>query len=378
MHKIAFLLNSLRGGGSERVTLSLANGLATAGCDVSLLLVEKTGELLCKVGDNVRLHCFGKERAVACMLPLRRYLLGERPDVLFTALPTVNIVGIAGKLLAGAPTAVIPVEHMPVGIDSRQNPSWEPRIAYFLYPFFYRWAERIISIGEDARADFLKTFPSIRPEKVKLLNTAVISDELLAAAEEVPSMPWLADRDLRRPVLIAAGRLVKDKGFHVLLHSFVKVREASPCRLVILGTGPEQSRLQELARELGIGDDVLLPGFVNNPASCFSRASVFVLSSRYETLPTVLIEALACGLPVVATPCTGVREILAGGKFGTILGSSEPEEMAAGIVAALGQVADRDALRARGREYSVQRAVANYLSLIEEVKADRSKAGARR
>jgi glycosyltransferase involved in cell wall biosynthesis len=369
---IAFLLNRLTVGGTERISLTMAHALQARGCQVTLLLMAGVGQLLSSVNDGITVHDFGKKRVIECLPGLWRYLRTKRPEVLFTALPTVNIAGIVANLFAGRKTAIMPVEHMPVGIDSTQNPRLEPRIAYSLYPWFYGFADRIITIGEDARADFLRTFPTVDPNKIELIYNGVVDDELFSAGREEPELAWLREQPRSVPIVVTVGRLSPEKNFQLLVRAFALLRKELPCRLIIMGTGTEHSKLQALINELGLSSEVLLSGYVKNLYACLTRADLFVLSSRYETLPTVVIEALACGTPVVATPCTGVREILAGGRFGTILAGTEPETMAAAMLQSLHGKTDRQALIARGQEFSVERAAKQYLALIDTVLAERA------
>ncbi len=347
--------------------LSLANGLAQAGHSVELLLVMRTGVLLAQVDPLVQIVDLGQQRAVSAVPQIRAYLRRQQPAVLFTALPTVNIIGITANILAGCPTAVIPVEHMPVSIDARENQSLEPKLAYLLYPLFYRFATRVVLNCEEARDDFLRTYPSVPTAKVRKIFNPVVTGGLLAAMQQPPTLPWLQKRDPANPVLIGAGRLVRQKNFPALIEAFAIVRRQRACRLVIMGTGEDRSRLEQLIQQHGLHDDVLLAGYVANPYACMAHADLFVLSSIYETLPTVVIEALACGLPVVATPCTGVREILDEGKFGTLVPGFAPDALAAAILSALGAPMAGSVLQNRAAEFSADRAIATYGAMIAEV-----------
>ena len=372
MEKVVFLLNSLAGGGAERVTLSLANALAQRGYIVTLLLMSQTGEFLNKVHAAISVYDLGKQRMVFCLPRLVGYLRSQQPDVLFTALPTVNIIGITAKLLAGVGTAVIPVEHMPVGIDAKENRNLEPKIAYFLYPLFYLFAERIVTISKEAFADFVKTYPSIKQKKIRVIYNAVVSDEMLELRNDDPELACFKEGNLTVPIVIGVGRLNKTKNFKLLIEAFAIVRKEKNCRLVIMGTGEDQGKLEKAAHELGVARDVLLSGFVVNPYACMARASVFVQSSIFETLPTVVIEALACGLPIIATPCTGVGEILANGQYGLILKGYTANEMARAILFMLQQPWDRNKLVKRACEFNVERSVTAYMSLIDEVTCNKT------
>jgi glycosyltransferase involved in cell wall biosynthesis len=367
--KIAFLLYSLDGGGTERASLTLANGLAKRGHSITLLLITRTGVLLDKVDPAVTIVGFGKLRAINCLARLCAYLRTERPEVLFTALPTINVIGITAKLLAGGDTAVIPVEHMPVSIDARENEYIEPKVAYALYPLFYRAAARIVTNCDEARDDFIRTYPSLPASRVRRIYNPVITDEILSLAQAPAEPAWFTTNSDTRPIIVGAGRLVRQKNFDLLLQAFAAVRQQLPCRLLIMGTGEDQHKLERLAQQLGLTDDLLMPGFVRNPYACMARSNLFVLSSRYETLPTVTIEALACGLPVVATPCVGVREILADGRYGTVLSGYGLGELTTAIVAALKNPTPRAVVMQRAQEFSAKQSVDEYSRLLEEVGA---------
>jgi glycosyltransferase involved in cell wall biosynthesis len=145
-----------------------------------------------------------------------------------------------------------------------------------------------------------------------------------------------------------------------------KLRERRAVRLVILGEGPEEARLRSLAAELGMAEDLRLPGFVENPYAYMARAGVFVLSSAWEGFGNVVAEALACGCPVVSTDCpSGPGEMLAGGRYGRLVPVGQAEVMAAAIDAALDDPGDPAARKARAAEFSVDAAVRRYLALFD-------------
>ena len=166
-------------------------------------------------------------------------------------------------------------------------------------------------------------------------------------------------------VLMAVGRLAPQKDFRNLLEAFARVRSRRGVRLVILGEGPERARLESLAADLGIAADVKMPGAVLNPFAYMARASLFVLSSAWEGFGNVLVEALACGCPIVSTDCpSGPREILDGGAFGPLVPVGDDEALADGIIHALALPADRGRLRERAQIFSVHAAVDRYLEVL--------------
>jgi glycosyltransferase involved in cell wall biosynthesis len=190
----------------------------------------------------------------------------------------------------------------------------------------------------------------------------VITADLTRAAAHAPGHPWFADGG--PPVVLGVGRLTRQKDFESLVRAFAQVRQHRPARLLILGEGEERSALEALVRELGLESDVALPGFQAGAQACMTRAAVFVLSSAWEGLPTVLIEALAAGTTVVATDCpSGPREILRGGELGRLVPPGDVEALARGILAALGGTARRVPLTEL-REFTQEFAAEAYLCLV--------------
>ena len=180
------------------------------------------------------------------------------------------------------------------------------------------------------------------------------------AAEPAPH-PWLAED---APVVLGAGRLHPQKDFATLLRAFARVRARTAARLVILGEGEERAALETLARELGIAADVALPGYTANPYAWLVRARVFALSSRWEGLANVLVEALACGTPVVSTRCPGSTEVLGEGAHGRLVEVGDDEALADAIAATLESPADPEALRRRAGDFSLDRGVDGYLEAL--------------
>ena len=175
--------------------------------------------------------------------------------------------------------------------------------------------------------------------------------------------PWLDGSDI--PVVIAAGKLKPQKDFETLLRAFALVQAKRNARLIILGRGPKKQALRELATELGISDCFQLPGHVRNPYAYFSRAAVFVLSSAWEGLPNVLIEAMACGCSVVSTDCpSGPFEILEEGAVGRLVPVGDATAMAKAIIESLDNPTRKDVLLARARAFSYEEAISAYESVL--------------
>jgi glycosyltransferase involved in cell wall biosynthesis len=208
-------------------------------------------------------------------------------------------------------------EQNTISISARKSVRRRERMVPRLAKRFYPWADHVTGNSRGV-ADDLSQVTGLPRERIKVLYNPVVTPEVREKARAPLNHPWFEAG--QRPVVLAVGRLTKQKDFPTLIRAFAQVRQTQPARLLILGEGPDRSALEALVNQLDLGDDVAMPGFVENPYAYMRRASLYVLPSRWEGLPTVLIEALYCGPPVIATDCpSGPREILADGKHGLLV-----------------------------------------------------------
>jgi glycosyltransferase involved in cell wall biosynthesis len=197
---------------------------------------------------------------------------------------------------------------------------------------FFPSADYIVGVSAGV-ADDLREQIGLPSERVRVVFNPIITPDIAVEAAEPVGHPWFSDGG---PVLVAAGRLRPQKDFPTLLRAVALVRDRRPVRLVLLGEGPDRAELEALVDRLGLGGIVDLPGNTDNPYAYFAKCTAYVLSSRWEGLPTVLIEALACGSPIVSTDCpSGPREILDGGSYGVLVPVGDVEALAAAIERAL-------------------------------------------
>ncbi|GEM87566.1 glycosyl transferase [Meiothermus granaticius NBRC 107808] len=330
--RFALYLPSLLGGGAERVTLNLAEGMAKAGASVDLVLAQATGPLLNSVPPCVRVVDLGARRVMASLPALTRYLRQERPTGFLSALDHANVVALWANRLAGNPTRMVVAIHNTPSQDSGHALSLRGRLIPLSMRLFYPWADRIVAVSRGVAEDFT-ALTGIR-DRLEVVYNPVISPDFGLKAEAPPNHPWLAPG--QPPVVLGVGRLTRQKNFPNLIRAFAEVRKTQTLRLMILGEGEERAALEALVHELGLSADVELPGFVPDPLAYIKRAALFVLSSDWEGLPTVLIEALALSTPIVATDCkSGPREILDGGRWGRLVPVGDASALAAAIAAAL-------------------------------------------
>lgn len=325
--RIALFLPSLTGGGAERVTVNLARGLVEADHEVDVVAATAAGAFVDRLPAGVRLVDLGVHRTAAALMPLARYLRRERPAALLSALNHANVIAVIASRLAGYRGAVWVAEHN----ELFPRDPLTPRLRAFLklLGWSYARATGVIAVSHGVRRS-LERMAGVPAERVEVIYNPVIVPEILDQAREVPDHPFLRERSA--PVVLGIGRLTRQKNFPHLLRAVSALRGTRDVRVLILGDGEDRAAITGLAAELGLGDSVHLPGFVANPFSYLAHADAFVLSSDWEGLPTVLIEALAVGTPVVSTDCpSGPREILAGGAHGELVPTGDVDALAGAI-----------------------------------------------
>ena len=309
--RIALFMPAFALGGVQRVMLLLAGGIAERGIPVDLLVARAEGQFLDAIPERVRLINLNAPMTILSLPALLRYMHRERPDVLISALSTVIPAVIAKKLffrrvrvLARQDATMSIFRHI---VTTRSISGLKLRAALRLIQHAMPHVDGIVCVSHGVAEDLRKVIPRAA-HLVHTIYNPVVSDRIAKSAAASPDHPWFDDTDM--PVILSVGRLVASKDHPTLLRAFARVLGSRPARLVILGEGPNRNMLTSLADELGIAESVDLPGFTANPFAYMARSRVFALSSSTEGLPTALIEAMACGAPIVSTDCpSGPREI---------------------------------------------------------------------
>ena len=336
--RLAIFLPGLYDGGAERTMLNLAEGLAGRGYTVDLVLAEAVGPYLAEVPPSVRLVVLNtrqlrSSRTLACLPAFVHYLRHERPEALLSALNYANIVALWARRLAGLPRRMVINEQNTVSAEIEGLPAWRRWLLLMLLRSFYPWADSVVAVSAGVGADLARV-ARLKRAQIQVIYNPVVTPEMRRKAQEPLEHPWFAAGE--PPVVLAVGRLSAQKDFGALIRAFAPVRERCTVRLLILGEGEDRPLLETLIARLGLEEDVQMPGFVANPYAYMAHAKLFVLSSRWEGLPTVLVEALFCGIPVVATDCpSGPSEILQGGRFGRLVPVGDVVALAQAIEAGL-------------------------------------------
>lgn len=364
LRRILIFIPNLQAGGAQRVAVALANGFAARGyhCD---LVIGTGGAFRALVADNVSLHELGANRTIGCLPGLIRHLRRSRPDVIFSMMTHTNIVAALAHRITGTKARLVLSERVSLRFLS---PSLGDRLALKLMPWLYRYADRVAVVARDMEAE-VAAAARLPADRIVTLYNPVLDAAFYKMANDPDAEfhPWLESRT-GQSLIIAVGRLYVQKDFSTLIRAFAEVRTVrNNVRLIILGEGELREDLASLVRELEIEESVSMPGFTQNPYAAMRRADLFVLSSVAEGLPGVLIQAMACGLPVVSTDCpTGPREILEDGKWGRLVPVGDVQSLAKAMLATLSEEEIPD-VRKRASLFEEGRAIDRHLDLFKSL-----------
>ncbi|MGD1950363.1 MAG: glycosyltransferase [Leptolyngbyaceae cyanobacterium] len=377
--KVALLLHDLEKGGMQAVCLKLVKALSEhPDLEIELVLSNQMGGFLNQLPSNLKTINLGipfqlcLKYSYKLTVALSRYLRQSKPDIILSNLPFVNVITLLAQGVSFSKVRTILIEHtLPLerSLEQESESSLGRRftgVVTKMTQLLYPHAACIVTPShgmakEIAQAIGLKIYHN---HKLEVIYNPVVDDQLHQKAKAPLEHPWFLEN--QPPVFLAVGRLTPQKDYATLLHGFALLRQQMPARLIILGDGPMRSHLESLVETLDIKADVLLPGFVDNPYAYMSRASAFVLSSVWETFGVVLVEALACGCPVISTDCDyGPTEILENGKYGILVPVRDCQALAEAMEVTLAQLNyDRENLRTRAHTFSLEQAVNQYLKIM--------------
>lgn len=362
------IIPSLTDGGTERVVATLLPPLTELGHEVHLVLFQAIFEY--PVPEGVRCTVLGKRSRWSLprlVYQLARLIRTERPDVVSSKMTYANILAVIACGLAGYHGGIVVSEHsVPThDIESERFPA----VRSWLIRRLYRRSIRVLAISSGIAEDLVENF-AVPLESIAVIHNPVDLTIARREAREPVDDPWLPSGGI--PVICAVGRLAPEKDYPVLLHAVRRCVEQTPLRVLILGKGRELGRLQELASELGIEDSVRFLGQQRNVFAYISRCDALVLSSSYEGLGNVLLEAMACDTPVISTDCPcGPREIITDRVDGLLVPVGDAEALSSAILEVVGSPDLRQRLvdggRRRVEKFDVPVIARQYSELFEEV-----------
>lgn len=357
--RIALLLPDLRPGGAERVNLGLAEEFVARRIPVDIVVGRAQGELVSEAERHCRIIDLQAQRLREMVRPLARYLEEVRPAAVLASMWPLTAIASFCNVVTGSKARLVLVEH--TTLSHSAGLGWHGKLINRVFGrIVYGFADAVVTVSGGVRADLVKRTNLTR--QVSVIHNPLRYLNLTGEADGDLLSWWGAET----ASVLSVGSLKAAKDYPTLLRSFRRFSESNSARLMIIGEGDLRGELETLIASLGLSERVRLAGFVADPGPYFARANLFVLSSAWEGFGNVIIEALAAGVPVVSTDCpSGPAEILENGKYGRLVPVGDPEALAAAMAEALDAEHDRDMLRARGAEFSVERAADQYLALLD-------------
>jgi glycosyltransferase involved in cell wall biosynthesis len=351
--KVCFVLPSLAGGGAERAAVLILNALDDQRWERWMYLFAREGPYLSEVAPEIQLADSTATRSrVGRWRALRRFVRRVRPDVVVAFLSYFSV--LCATRAAGVRARVVFVQQTPLSAfladtDYHWSRPWDRRAFTAVTRIGYAAANLVVATSRGVADDLVQAF-GVKEARVRVVPNPVDIRAISVAAREAidpaHASLWTS------PAIVAAGRLAEAKNYPLLIEAMSLLRQRLPARLFILGQGDQEAALRQLIQARGLGDAVHLCGFQANPWKYIARADVFALTSRYEGFGNVLVEAMACGVPVVATSSPGTRDIVTSGEDGWLVERHEPSVVAASLEQVLGDHALRGRMSEAARRHA--------------------------
>ena len=364
--KILFISGILGGGGAERQTSYLLKFLNKDNFETVLCLSKIEGSYLKDIPQNISIYDLGVRKGrfntPKIVWKLREIILRENPDIIFSNLWGSNRIAILAHKLS----PVFYNRKLLLGIQN--NPSSYKKVARMLMPFMYPMADLLIACSKGVANEAIRKL-GISRDKMKVVYNAVDIARISVLAKEPVEHQWLG----KFPTIISVGSLTPQKGHVYLLKALEITNKITPIYLLLLGDGPEKEKLQKLAISLGINDYVDFLGYQPNPFKYMASADVFVLSSLWEGFGNVLVEALACNVPIVSTNAPyGPQEIIQDGRNGFLVPTANPEALADRIIRILNTSTLREEFTVEGlrivhEKFSIENIIKQYENILMHV-----------
>jgi len=368
---VCFVAPSLAGGGAERVAVQVLNALDPERWNRCLYLFERRGPYLADVSPTIRVDAGDAVSRVGQWRELRRFLRARRPDVVvvflsyFSVLTAARAAGISARVVFDVET---PVSAFLGDAEYRWSRPWMRRLFTGVMRRACGAADLLRATSNGVADDLVRTYGA-SPSRVCVVPNPVDVTAIAKDAEE--PLDAAIDANWTRPVIVAAGRLADVKNYPLLIDALAILRETIPASLFILGTGEHEAAIRSAIRDRALDGVVHLCGFQRNPWKFMARADVFALTSRYEGFGNVLVEAMACGVPVVATSSPGTRDIVSDGVDGVLVEAHAPAAVAAALAVVLS-----DAVRRQRMAVAARRKADTYRTETVVGAYDRALAGA--
>jgi glycosyltransferase involved in cell wall biosynthesis len=363
--KLIFFIHSMSGGGAERVLLNVLKYLDREKFNPLLVLINKRGELIEEIPGDVTIYDMAVRRnsisvnTIPLLIKFYRIIRTENPDVIFSFMWEQNLIACILNFFLRI--KIIVSEHASISntFNDLFHSTSKKKLLYSLVRTLYGQADHILSVSAGLKEELINL--GLSSAKISVIHNPVD----LTLIEKLKAEPIGSEE----PYILFAGRLVKQKNIPLLIGAFNMIKNNINANLVILGDGEEEDNLKRLTIQLNLEGRIIFKKFMTNPYKYMANAEVFVLPSSYEGFGNVLIEAMACGTPVVSTRCPhGPDEIIEDGINGFLVPVDNPQKMGETILRILDDTSLRGKLVARGmqrvKSFDISEIVRKYESLI--------------
>lgn len=344
--KVTFVINNLANGGAEKVLVNIVNNLDYSKIKPTIFLFEKEGNYLLDVNKEVDIrYAFEETKVTGYFTKIQKIFR----RILFGVKKLSDSIDDQDLVIAFLERGVTYLTYQACRRKQKKCYSWihtnlDDRLGKFhgiLSQYFYKKIQKVICVSQECEDLAIKRIPCLK-YKIKTIYNPIDINKIIELGNQ-------EDNTFKMPKginIIGIGRLSYEKAFDNLIKAFAKVsKERENVNLILLGEGSERKNLEQLKIELGIDDKVYMPGFVNNPYVFLKKSDLFVLSSRYEGLSTVLIESLALNKNIISTKCSGAQEILGNGQYGKLVEIDDIDELYNAIIQALDDTTSKNGIK---------------------------------
>jgi glycosyltransferase involved in cell wall biosynthesis len=349
-------------GGIGRTVTNLSNTFHSLGYRAEILLDGDEFPYAGQVCQEVKIRSLKTRDRIGGIPHLASYCRQHKPAVILTPFVQLTALAVRTRLFLKSAPRIFVVVHNTystyfMGYDEKRR---NRRIKHMKQ--YYPKCDGIIAVSDGVARDF-SSFTAIPESSITTIYNPVVTDELIRKSKEQPEHPWFQPG--QPPVLLTLGRLVESKNLDVTIDAFTHIRKELNCRLVILGDGPHRNTLESQAKQTPCPDDILFMGHQDNVFGFIKNASAVVLASRFEGLPTILIESMALGTPLVSTDCPhGPSEILENGRLGALVPIGDPTALARAILFTLNNPLDPEVLISSAERFRDTVVARDYLDLF--------------
>lgn len=366
--QICVFMHRFDDGGAERTTIRLLNELQMLGHEITLVIRYNEGPAKNQLSEQIKvidmkLPVKGKLRKnIKNVICLSKIMQEKKYDLMLAILSDMSQVASFAKWVSRSKMPLVSVVHSTLSVEAISF----QKLRHKLWRFFDQQYEKVITVSEAVRWDYIHSCHA-REDKVVTVYNPIVDNGIFEASKQCPVHPWL-EKERTFQTLVLAGRLSYPKNHPLMFEVLKRLRQQGDFRLILLGDGELREELQKLAKNMQLDQWIDFHGYEKNPYAYMAHCDCVVLSSRYEGLPTVLVEAMACGSRIVSTDCpSGPAEILENGKYGVLVENQNADALAEGIMEALESEIPKESLRMRSMDFTVQNAVRSYERELQTV-----------